>query len=95
MKRPCIFTIGHSTRSIDEFVELLRAHAVKGIVDVRSIPKSRHNPQFNADVLEQSLQGRQISYKHMKELGGLRPARKDSPNPTGSSPGFAGVAVTV
>jgi uncharacterized protein (DUF488 family) len=56
MKRPCIFTIGHSTRSIDEFVGLLRAHGVKGIADIRSIPMSRHNPQFNTDVLKQSLQ---------------------------------------
>ncbi|MGA3045411.1 MAG: DUF488 domain-containing protein [Terracidiphilus sp.] len=92
MKRPCIFTIGHSTRSIDEFVELLRAHGVKGIVDVRSIPKSRHNPQFNADVLEQSLQESQVGYKHMKELGGLRPARNDSPNMGWRNASFRGYA---
>src|ERR1017187_5184900 len=56
MKRPCIFTVGHSTRSIDEFVGLLRAQGVKGIADIRSIPMSRHNPQFNTDVLKQFLQ---------------------------------------
>ena len=76
MKRPRIFTVGHSTRSIDEFVELLRAHGVKGIVDIRSIPRSRHNPQFNADVLEHSLEVNHMSYKHIKELGGLRHAEK-------------------
>jgi uncharacterized protein (DUF488 family) len=80
MKRPCIFTVGHSTRSIDEFVELLRAHGVKGIVDIRSIPRSRNNPQFNADALEHSLQENHMSYRQIKELGGLRHARKDSLN---------------
>ena len=66
MKRPCIFTVGHSTRSIDEFVGLLRAHGVRVIADIRSIPMSRHNPQFNSDVLKQSLQREHISYKHIK-----------------------------
>ena len=80
MKRPRIFAVGHSTRSIDEFMELLRAHGVKGIVDIRSIPRSGHNPQFNADVLEHSLKENHMSYKHIKELGGLRHARKDSLN---------------
>jgi uncharacterized protein (DUF488 family) len=80
MKRPCIFTVGHSTRSIDEFVELILAHGVNEIVDVRSIPRSLHNPQFNSDLLSDSLEQRQIRYEHIKELGGLRHMRKDSPN---------------
>jgi uncharacterized protein (DUF488 family) len=92
MKRPCIFTVGHSTRSIEEFVELLRAHGVKGIADVRSIPMSRHNPQFNADSLERSLPGNQISYRHIKELGGLRHARKDSLNLGWRNVSFRGFA---
>ena len=92
MKKPCIFTVGHSTRSIDEFVELLRAHGVRGIVDIRSIPRSRHNPQFNADVLEHSLQLRHISYTHIKELGGLRHARKDSPSLGWRNASFRGFA---
>ena len=92
MKRPPIFTVGHSTRSIDEFVELLRAHGVKGIVDVRSIPRSRHNPQFNTDVLEHSLQQEHMSYKHIKELGGLRHARKDSLNLGWRNASFRGFA---
>ena len=92
MKRPCIFTVGHSTRSIDEFVELLRAHGIKGIVDIRSIPRSRHNPQFNADDLKQSLQREHMSYKHIKELGGLRRAKKDSINLGWRNASFRGFA---
>jgi len=92
MKRPCIFTVGHSTRSIDEFVELIRAHGVREIADVRSIPRSRHNPQFNADVLEHSLKQKDISYEHIKELGGLRHARKDSPNCGWRNASFRGFA---
>jgi uncharacterized protein (DUF488 family) len=92
MKKPCIFTVGHSTRSIDEFVELLRAHGIKGIVDIRSIPRSRHNPQFNADNLKQSLQREHMRYKHIKELGGLRRAKKDSINLGWRNASFRGFA---
>ena len=92
MKRPCIFTVGHSTRSIDEFVGLLRAHGVKGIADIRSIPMSRHNPQFNTDVLKQSLQREHIRYKHIKELGGLRHAKRDSINLGWRNASFRGFA---
>ena len=92
MKKPCIFTVGHSTRSLDEFLEILEAHEVKGIIDVRSIPRSLHNPQFNADVLVQSLQQNRISYKHIKELGGLRHARKDSLNRGWRNTSFRGFA---
>ncbi|MGA2890949.1 MAG: DUF488 domain-containing protein [Terracidiphilus sp.] len=92
MKKPCIFTVGHSTRSIEEFLELLRAHGVKEIVDIRSIPKSRHNPQFNADALERSLKENHIEYIHIKELGGLRHARKDSLNLGWRNTSFRGFA---
>ena len=92
MKKPCIFTVGHSTRSIDEFVELLRVHGVKEIVDIKSIPRSRHNPQFNTDVLEHSLLQEHMSYKHIKELGGLRRARKDSLNLGWRNASFRGFA---
>jgi uncharacterized protein (DUF488 family) len=92
MKRPRIFTVGHSTRSIDEFVELLHAHGVREIVDIRSIPRSRHNPQFNADLLEHSLKQSDIGYQHIKELGGLRHARKDSPNLGWRNASFRGFA---
>jgi uncharacterized protein (DUF488 family) len=92
MKKPCIFTIGHSTRSIDEFVELLRAHGIKEIVDVRSIPRSLYNPQFNSDLLRRSLKQKHIRYRHIKELGGLRHARKDSPNLGWRNASFRGFA---
>ena len=92
MKRPRIFTVGHSTRSIDEFVELLEAHGVKGIVDVRSIPRSLHNPQFNSDLLKHFLEQRHIGYQHINELGGRRRSRKDSPNSGWRNASFRGFA---
>jgi uncharacterized protein (DUF488 family) len=92
MPKPSIFTVGHSTRSIDEFVELLNAHGVKEIVDVRSIPMSRHNPQFNTDTLGQYLKRKHIRYKHLKKLGGLRHAKKDSINLGWRNASFRGFA---
>jgi uncharacterized protein (DUF488 family) len=65
---------------LDDLAELLDAFGARQIVDVRSIPKSRHNPQFNKDELRLSLKGRGIGYKHIKELGGLRHSKKDSIN---------------
>jgi uncharacterized protein (DUF488 family) len=79
-RKPSIFTIGHSIRPIAEFIELLQIYAVEQVVDVRSIPKSRHNPQFNTDTLRDSLQHVHIRYRHLKRLGGLRHSRKDSTN---------------
>jgi len=76
MKKQSIFTIGHSTRSIEEFTELLRTYNIKEVVDVRSIPKSRHNPQFNEDTLKQPLQLAHIRYKRLEKLGGLRHSKK-------------------
>jgi uncharacterized protein (DUF488 family) len=92
MKKPSIFTIGHSTRSIDEFVMLLQQYDIKVLVDVRSIPKSRHNPQFNADLLKQSLKQVHIRYKHLKKLGGLRHSKKDSINLGWRNTSFRGFA---
>jgi uncharacterized protein (DUF488 family) len=69
---PTIFTIGHSTRAIAEFVALLRQVAVDLLVDVRSIPRSRTNPQFNADALPEALVDAGIAYHHLPALGGLR-----------------------
>lgn len=66
------FTVGHSTRSIEEFVALLRAAQVGTVVDVRKMPRSRTNPQFNSDALPHSLSGAEIGYRHIAELGGLR-----------------------
>lgn len=87
-----ILTVGHSTRSIEEFLALLAAHAVKRLVDVRTMPRSRHNPQFNSDRLAQSLSGPGIRYLHMGELGGLRHARRDSINTAWRNLSFRGYA---
>jgi len=75
-----LFTIGHSTRPIEQFIELLQANGVTELIDIRTIPKSRHNPQFDADRLQASLGEARIRYQHLKELGGLRHARADSAN---------------
>jgi uncharacterized protein (DUF488 family) len=75
-----IYTIGHSTRSDEEFYALLKHYCIATLVDVRTIPHSRHNPQFNKESLAAFLTSRRISYIHMKELGGLRRAKKDSAN---------------
>lgn len=87
-----VFTVGHSTRSIDEFVGLLRTYGIARLVDVRTIPKSRHNPQFNHDKLGSYLRNRRIGYRHMKALGGLRHARVDSPNAGWRNASFRGFA---
>ncbi|HXA76143.1 MAG TPA: DUF488 domain-containing protein [Candidatus Acidoferrales bacterium] len=87
-----IFTIGHSTRPITEFIELLQLHAVAQLIDIRTIPKSRHNPQFNSEELARSLRAARIRYVHMKELGGLRHARKDSINLGWRNASFRGYA---
>jgi uncharacterized protein (DUF488 family) len=75
----CFFTIGHSTRPIDDFVELLIPAAVRLVVDVRTIPRSRTNPQYNADTLPDALSGFQINYEHIATLGGLRGHKRDVP----------------
>lgn len=75
-----ILTIGHSTRPIEEFIRLLEAHDVACVVDVRTIPRSRHNPQFGADALSASLKAAGIGYKHRPELGGLRHSTAASVN---------------
>ncbi len=87
-----IFTVGHSTRSLDELVEILRAHGVERLVDVRTIPRSRHNPQFNRESLSKALHNRRLSYRHMKALGGLRHARTDSINTGWRNASFRGFA---
>ena len=87
-----IFTIGHSTRPIEEFVELLRANGVEQVVDIRTVPRSRRNPQFNRDALPDSLARAGIGYLHMPELGGLRHPRPDSPNGAWRNDSFRGYA---
>lgn len=87
-----VFTIGHSTRSIEEFRELLEAHAVGHLIDVRTVPRSRTNPQFNRDTLPGSLAPAGIAYTHMPELGGLRRAKPDSENTGWRNKSFRGYA---
>jgi uncharacterized protein (DUF488 family) len=76
MPKP-FFTIGHSTRPTEEFVALLKAAEVKLVVDVRTVPRSRTNPQFNRDVLPASLAPQGVAYQHLPELGGLRGLQRD------------------
>jgi uncharacterized protein (DUF488 family) len=92
VKKLTIFTIGHSTHSIDEFIELLQVHDIREIVDIRSIPMSRYNPQFNSDTLKESLRQANIKYKLLKKLGGLRHAKKDSINIGWRNASFRGFA---
>jgi uncharacterized protein (DUF488 family) len=87
-----VFTIGHSTRPIAEFIELLKAHGIKRVIDVRTIPRSRHNPQFNRESLAESLRSSGIGYTHLKKLGGLRHPAKDSINLGWRNSGFRGFA---
>ena len=87
-----ILTVGHSTRSIEAFLDLLREQGIKRVVDVRTIPRSRHNPQFNRDTLPQTLRQSGIGYMHLPELGGLRHAQHDSPNMGWRNTSFRGYA---
>lgn len=89
---PAVLTIGHSTRSIEEFLGLLQAHGVTRLVDVRTIPRSRHNPQFNRDTLPASLQREGIHYTHLAELGGLRHTTAQSLNTGWRNTSFRGYA---
>jgi uncharacterized protein (DUF488 family) len=87
-----IFTIGHSTRTVEELILLLREHGVMKLIDVRTLACSARNPQFNAEALEPNLNAAGISYLHMKGLGGLRHARKDSINTAWRNASFRGYA---
>jgi uncharacterized protein (DUF488 family) len=87
-----VFTVGHSTRSAEEFVALLKAHRIELLVDVRTVPRSRHNPQFNRDTLPETLRRAGIEYLHLAELGGLRKASEDSINTGWRNLSFRGFA---
>lgn len=77
---PTLYTIGHSTRPIEEFLALLKEYGIRALVDIRSIPRSRHNPQFEQTALKPTLEQAGISYIHLKALGGLRNKAPDSIN---------------
>ncbi|MDG6901919.1 MAG: DUF488 domain-containing protein [Nitrososphaerota archaeon] len=91
-KAETVYAIGHSTRSIEAFLDILRAHSVDLLVDIRTIPKSRHNPQFNSDSLKISLKEAGMEYVHLKDLGGLRQPLRDSPNTGWRNESFRGFA---
>jgi uncharacterized protein (DUF488 family) len=87
-----IFTVGHSTLPIERFIALLQTYGIERLVDIRTMPRSRHNPQFNDTVLAGSLTAQHLEYVHIPALGGLRHARKDSPNTGWRNAGFRGYA---
>ncbi|MGA7917958.1 MAG: DUF488 domain-containing protein [Candidatus Acidiferrales bacterium] len=90
--QPTIFTVGHSTRPLQEFIATLKAHGVQRVIDIRTIPRSRHNPQFNRETLGPSLRAAKIAYVHLKKLGGLRHAKPDSQNLGWHNSSFRGFA---
>jgi uncharacterized protein (DUF488 family) len=87
-----VMTIGHSTRPVAEFIRLIKAHDVKRLVDVRTMPRSRHNPQFNRDKLAAALHSARLHYRYMPGLGGFRHARADSLNRGWRNASFRGYA---
>ncbi len=92
MSRSFVFTIGHSTRPIDEFIHLLKSHGVQRIADVRTMPRSRFNPQFDIAQLPELLRAAHIHYTHLPGLGGLRKPRPDSINLGWRNQSFRGYA---
>lgn len=92
MKEKLIFTIGHSTMPLVKFVSLLKENSIELLADIRTIPRSRHNPQFNMDTLPGGLAGKEIEYRHLGALGGLRHTRPDSINTAWVNASFRGFA---
>jgi uncharacterized protein (DUF488 family) len=102
MKRPApenmnwppgtIFTVGHSTRTLEKFIALLQSYGIECLVDIRTVPRSRHNPQFNGDTLRKALKPHGIEYAPLRALGGLRHARQDSLNTGWRNTSFRGYA---
>lgn len=89
---PLILTIGHSTRPLELFIRLLKVHEVAKVVDIRTVPRSKHNPQFNKETLPDELKAAGIEYIHVLGLGGLRHPRPDSPNTGWKNSSFRGFA---
>jgi uncharacterized protein (DUF488 family) len=87
-----IFTVGHSTLPIEDFIALLKTYGVECLADIRTVPRSRHNPQFNSDTLGGALGAAHIEHVSMQALGGLRHARKESPNAGWRNKSFRGYA---
>jgi len=91
-KKSTIFTIGHSTRPLNKLIELCRTNGVKRVIDIRTIPRSRHNRQFNRETLGPALRKHGIAYLNLKQLGGLRDAKPHSKNLGWHHSGFRGFA---
>jgi len=89
---PTVFTIGHSTKTLESFIGLLKENSVKKVVDIRTLPRSRHNPQFNRETLPDHLKASRIGYIHITGLGGLRHTRSDSLNTGWRNSSFRGFA---
>jgi uncharacterized protein (DUF488 family) len=89
---PPLWTVGHSTRTLEAFVALLRAHAIDAVIDVRTVPRSRRHPHFEKAALVESLPQAGVAYTHMPGLGGLRKPRPDSRNTGLRTEGFRGYA---
>jgi uncharacterized protein (DUF488 family) len=87
-----VLTVGHSTRTWKAFLDLLCANGVQRVIDVRTIPRSHHNPQFNREIMAKKLRSVQIGYVHLRKLGGLRHPRRDSPNMGWRNVSFRGYA---
>jgi len=87
-----LYTIGYSTRTIEEFLALLKAHDIQEVIDVRTIPRSKHNPQFGQDMLSLALKEAGIAYTHLAKLGGLRHPTRDSVNTGWQNTSFRGYA---
>ena len=87
-----IYTIGHSTHPVEQFLALLNAHGIRRLADVRTVPRSRRHPHFNREALDAFLHEHGIVYRHFAALGGLRKPRADSVNTGWRHPGFRGYA---
>jgi uncharacterized protein (DUF488 family) len=89
---PVVLTVGHSTRPLTDFIDLLKAHTVVRLIDVRTVPRSRHNPQYNIDALPDALFTEGIAYEHVAGLGGFRKTHPGSPNTGWRNVSFRGYA---
>jgi uncharacterized protein (DUF488 family) len=87
-----VWTVGHSTRTLEELVAVLRAHGIAALADVRTVPRSRRHPHFNTEALARSLPGEGIEYTHVPRLGGFRKPAPDSPNTGWRNASFRGYA---
>ncbi|MDD1640465.1 MAG: DUF488 domain-containing protein [Methylococcaceae bacterium] len=90
--QPVVLTVGHSIRPLEPFINLLKAHLVTHLIDVRTVPRSRHNPQFNRDTFSSALESAGIRYTHVAGLGGFRRPSRESPNRGWRNEAFRGYA---